>query len=769
MGQHSAGGRRYKDQHRPPSPTCPQPRGPFAQWSPPFAHFRSVLCSSSGVTPSSRRCVVSDPLMSSSASPPPPSQQLYLGIDVSTQSLKLTVIDQLRRVVSQVSVGFDEECPEYGTQAGVIRGSYGVEESANAAAAAGAGSSSRSVTQSPSSGSDDGLGEVITSPSLMFVTALERALAKLVATGLPLNKIVALSGSGQQHGSVYWRTGSAALLAGLSVEKGDLTSQLRGGFSVPNGPIWMDSSTGAQCSRLEAAVGGAQALADLTGSSAYERFTGPQISRVASVLPGAWATTEHVSLVSSMIPSLFLGSYAPVDAADAAGMNLMDIQPISLPFEWSIACINALAPGRTISKAIKTKELSKHGKELVNKLGPIVDSGAVLGRVAQYWIDKYNFSPLCSVVAFSGDNPCSLVGMGLTRPGDLGISLGTSDTLFGLSATPETKPRAHAGHVFPSPLDTLHARMIMLCFKNGSVCRERIRDQALDSDCASPSASASAHAPSSASDAAASSAAAVPSSAASKWDAFSAALASTPPGNDGHLFFAFAETEIVPHTLRTGYLHFGPVVDESPQGVQPPPLRTATSGAGNAASQLGARAVRGVVESQVLNMRLQSQRLGLSTPRKLLVTGGASRNAALVQLISDVFGVEVWGQTLATNDGASLGHVSDTASLGAAFRADRAMASRLAYAESAVRASSPYEGDEEPSTPVFPSSPLAQTQLQLQGLTQGAQGGGVIKGPAHIVETKLASPNMDIHALYDRMMPRFERLQALAVQALNQP
>ena len=35
-----------------------------------------------------------------------------------------------------------------------------------------------------------------------------------------------------------------------------------------------------ECRELEDAVGGAQALSDLTGSRAYERFTGVQIARV---------------------------------------------------------------------------------------------------------------------------------------------------------------------------------------------------------------------------------------------------------------------------------------------------------------------------------------------------------------------------------------------------------------------------------------------------------------------------------------------------------
>lgn len=47
-------------------------------------------------------------------------------------------------------------------------------------------------------------------------------------------------------------------------------SSLQGCFSVSNSPIWMDSSTASQCRALEKALGGAQHLARVTGSRAYE-------------------------------------------------------------------------------------------------------------------------------------------------------------------------------------------------------------------------------------------------------------------------------------------------------------------------------------------------------------------------------------------------------------------------------------------------------------------------------------------------------------------
>jgi xylulokinase len=52
-------------------------------------------------------------------------------------------------------------------------------------------------------------------------------------------------------------------------------------FSLPKAPIWQDSSTLKDCKKIEEFIGGPQALTDLTGNRAYERFTGPQIAKVS--------------------------------------------------------------------------------------------------------------------------------------------------------------------------------------------------------------------------------------------------------------------------------------------------------------------------------------------------------------------------------------------------------------------------------------------------------------------------------------------------------
>lgn len=42
----------------------------------------------------------------------------------------------------------------------------------------------------------------------------------------------------------------------------------------------------------------------------------------------------------------------------------------------------------------------------------------------------------CLVVSGSGDNPCGLAGLGLSGEGPVAVSLGTSDTVMGITKEP---------------------------------------------------------------------------------------------------------------------------------------------------------------------------------------------------------------------------------------------------------------------------------------------------------------------------------------------
>ena len=139
--------------------------------------------------------------------------------------------------------------------------------------------------------------------------------------------------------------------------------------------------------------------------------------------------------------SVLLGDYAPIDSSDGCGMNLMNLRSRA----WDERLLGATAPG------------------LGARLGAPAASHAVVGRVAGYFSAAYGLPADAAVVAWSGDNPCSVAGLGLAAPGDVAVSLGTSDTLFGILPTP--RPGVE-GHLFANPVDP-DSYMAMLCYKNG--------------------------------------------------------------------------------------------------------------------------------------------------------------------------------------------------------------------------------------------------------------------------------------------------------------
>nr|XP_020481116.1 xylulose kinase isoform X1 [Monopterus albus] len=526
-----------------------------------------------------------------------PDSPLYLGLDFSTQQLKVAAVDEHLNVCHHDSVHFDSELPEFRTQGGVHIHA-------------------------------DGL--TVTAPVLMWVKALDLLLYKMKRVGFDFSRVRALSGSGQQHGSVYWRKGASQTLNQLIPDQ-KLHRLLRDSFSVCDAPVWMDSSSGPQCLHLEAAAGGALRLAELTGSRAYERFTGNQIAKLRQSRPQAYKDTERISLVSSFAASLFLGDYAAIDYSDGSGMNLLDIRTKT----WSQILLDATAPG------------------LGRLLGAPLPSTSVLGPISSYFVHRYSFSESCRVVAFTGDNPASLAGMSL-QPGDVAMSLGTSDTVFLWIQQPRP---ALEGHIFCNPVDQ-DMYMALLCFKNGSLTRERIRNE-----CAEGS-----------------------------WEVFSTALRETPLGNNGSIGFYFDNLEITPSAA--GVHRF--------------------DGDDNKVSWLSPQVeVRALVEGQFLSRRVHAERLGycIVPGTRVLATGGASSNHAVLQVLSDVFNAPVY-----TID------MSDSTCLGAAYRALHGLG-----AESGVSFFDVVKNTPEP----------------------------------HL----MATPHPAAQQVYDQMLKRYTRLEEIVLQA----
>lgn len=465
-----------------------------------------------------------------------------LGIDASTQSCSAVVIDtEVGVVVTEASVNFGQSLPHYGAPSGFIPGGSG--------------------------------GEVQSDPR-MWLDALE-LLFEALGAQCDLSRIAAISGAGQQHGSVYLNEAWPGVLTGLSTED-SLARQIGPCLSREMSPIWMDTSTAVECAEINAALGGSDRVCAKSGSIAIERFTGPQIRRFYKKDPSAYEQTQSIHLVSSFLCSVLCGRNAPIDTGDGAGMNLLNINDWS----WDPELLEATAP------------------DLARKLPSVADGASTVGPLADYFVRKYGFSADTAITVFTGDNPSSLVGMGASRPGRPVISLGTSDTFFAAMPGAVADPGG-CGHVFGNPLGGC---MSLQCFVNGSLAREAVKDR-FSYD----------------------------------WGQFSEALEATPPGNGGNVMLPFFQPEISPRIDATGPRLRGDPAFE--RWEQP------------------AVAIRACVEGQFINM-LQCTSWMRLNPEGIYLTGGASKNDALAQIVADVFQVKV--QRLA---------VSGSVALGAAMRA----------------------------------------------------------------------------------------------------
>jgi xylulokinase len=110
--------------------------------------------------------------------------------------------------------------------------------------------------------------------------------------------------------------------------------------------------------------------------------------------------------------------------------------------------------------------------DLKQKLGDVPEDGGLhLGKIDKYYVEKYSFNPDCIIIPSTGDNPATILALPL-RSSDAMVSLGTSTTF--LMSTPHYKPDP-ATHFFNHPT-TPGLYMFMLCYKNGGLAREHVRD-----------------------------------------------------------------------------------------------------------------------------------------------------------------------------------------------------------------------------------------------------------------------------------------------------
>ncbi|KAF2087671.1 pentulose and hexulose kinase [Saccharata proteae CBS 121410] len=499
------------------------------------------------------------------------AQDLYMGFDLSTQQCKCLVVSSDLVLQHEAKVDFDADLSKYGIKKGVL--------------------------------SNPAEGEIY-APVAMWLEAVDLVLARLRDAGLDFSRVKGVCGAGMQHGTVFWGEGAEEKLEGLTTGK-SLIDQLGDAFAHPDSPNWQDASTQDQCDRFDAFLGSPEKLAEVTGSKAHHRFSGPQILRFREKYPDHYKVTSRISLVSSFLASLFLGKVAPIDIGDVCGMNLWHIYK----GEWHEDLLSLVAGGK------------EHVAELRHKLGPVPeDGGGSLGSISSYFVEQYGFSKNCAVIPFTGDNPSTILALPL-HASDAIVSLGTSTTF--LMSTPTWKPDP-AYHFFNHPT-TAGLYMFMLCYKNGGLAREYVRD---DLNQLSKNASSDPH----------------------SWNVFNSTTESTPIAGQQssdtdpmRLGLFFPLPEIVPNVPAGTWRYL--------YNKQTGALTPATASPDSKDWPTPQADARAILESQFLSLRLRSAALVSKQPdpnipnaelppqpRRIYLVGGGSANPTIARVCGEVLG-----------------------------------------------------------------------------------------------------------------------------------
>jgi len=243
------------------------------------------------------------------------------------------------------------------------------------------------------------------------------ALAALVdearAAGIDPHDIAALGLTGQMHGAT------------LLDAQGDV---LRPAI------LWNDGRADAECAELERL---APALRTVAGNIAMPGFTAPKLLWVRRHEPDVFARIAHVLLPKDYLRYRLTGAFA-TDPSDAAGTLWLDVAKRDYDDALLAACGLSRAQMPTVFE----------GNRVTGTLLPAVARALGLREIP--------------VVAGGGDNAAGAVGVGIVRPGDALLSLGTSGVYFAVSdgfrANPESAVHSFC-HALP---DTWHLMSVML-------------------------------------------------------------------------------------------------------------------------------------------------------------------------------------------------------------------------------------------------------------------------------------------------------------------
>ncbi|WP_321784922.1 xylulokinase [Paraburkholderia sp. J94] len=243
--------------------------------------------------------------------------------------------------------------------------------------------------------------------------ALGALLDEARRNGIDTDRIEALGLTGQMHGATLLDANGEVLRPAI---------------------LWNDGRSDTECIELERAVPELHALA---GNLAMPGFTAPKLLWVRKHEPDIFARIAHVLLPKDYLRWLLTGVFA-TDPSDAAGTLWLDVAKRDYCDTLLSAC------GLTRAQ-----------------MPPVVEGNQVTGKLRPELAKAFGLREI-PVVAGGGDNAAGAVGVGIVRPGDAMLSLGTSGVYFAVSdgflANPDSAVHSFC-HALPR---TWHLMSVML-------------------------------------------------------------------------------------------------------------------------------------------------------------------------------------------------------------------------------------------------------------------------------------------------------------------
>lgn len=248
-------------------------------------------------------------------------------------------------------------------------------------------------------------------PNDWWLATNEAVLA--LKSKLDLTQVTAIGIAGQMHG--------ATLL--------DENNQI-----IRPAILWNDGRSEAQCRELEAVVKDSR---EITGNLMMPGFTAPKLLWLKQHEPENFARIAKVLLPKDYLRFLLSGDFAS-DMSDASGTLWMDVKNR----RWHPALAEAC--GLSLSQ-----------------MPTLCEGNAITGHLNHDLAAQWGMRAV-PIVGGGGDNAAGAIGLGIVKPGQAMLSLGTSGVYFmvtdGFEANPESAVHSFC-HALPQ---TWHLMSVLL-------------------------------------------------------------------------------------------------------------------------------------------------------------------------------------------------------------------------------------------------------------------------------------------------------------------